>query len=49
MDKAVVDMEWQEPMLERKIAATPGTHDHYLRTLEDTELIINTYRSVILC
>ena len=39
LDKAVVDMEWQEPMLERKIAATQKTHDKCLQDLE----VINSH------
>ena len=49
LDKAVVDIEWQEPMLERKIAALQKTHDKYLRDIEDTKSHINMYRAVILC
>ena len=44
----VVDMEWKEPMLERKIAAIQKTHDKYLRDIENTESHINMYRAVIL-
>ena len=42
-------MEWQEPMLKKKIAAIQKTHDKYLRDIEDTESHINMYRAVILC
>ena len=37
LDKEVVDMEWQKPMLERRIADIEKTHAEYLRENADTE------------
>ena len=37
-------MEWQEPMLEMRIAEIERTHAEYLRENADTERSINMYR-----
>ena len=49
LDKAVVDMEWQEPLLEAKIAAIQKPHDKYLRDIAEIESRMDIYRAVILC
>ena len=44
LDREIVDMEWQEPMLEQRIAEVSSRHGTYSREKNDTEALINMYR-----
>ena len=44
LDREIVDMEWQEPMLEQRIAEVESSHETYVRENNDTEASINMYR-----
>ena len=37
LDREIVDMEWQEPMLEQRIAEVESSHETYVRENNDTE------------